>query len=79
MGSTPARRLHSASRTGKDEERAMARGKGHRERIKMESSAGTGFFYTTSKNKQKTPDKLELKKYDPVAKKHVVFKETKLK
>jgi len=57
----------------------MARGKGHRERIKLESSAGTGFFYTTSKNKQKTPDKLELKKYDPVARKHVVFKEAKLK
>ncbi len=53
--------------------------KGARERIKLESSAGTGFFYTTMKNRQKTPDKLELKKYDPVVRKHVVFKETKLK
>jgi large subunit ribosomal protein L33 len=50
-----------------------------REKIKLESSAGTGYFYTTTKNKRTTPDKLELKKYDPVARKHVVFKETKLK
>jgi large subunit ribosomal protein L33 len=57
----------------------MARSKGAREKIKLESSAGTGFFYTTTKNRQKTPDKLELKKYDPVVKKHVVFKEAKLK
>ena len=53
--------------------------KGAREKIKLESSAGTGFFYTTVKNRQSTPDKLELKKYDPVVRKHVVFKETKLK
>ncbi len=53
--------------------------KGAREKIKLQSSAGTGFFYTTTKNKQKNPDKLQLKKYDPVAKKHVLFKETKLK
>ena len=57
----------------------MAKGKGHRERIKLESSEGTGVFYTTSKNKQTTPDKLALKKYDPVLRKHVVFKEAKLK
>ena len=53
--------------------------KGAREKIKLESSAGTGFFYTTSKNRQKTPDKLSLKKYDPRIRKHVLFKETKLK
>jgi large subunit ribosomal protein L33 len=57
----------------------MAKGKGAREKIKLESTAGTGFFYTTVKNRQKTPDKLELMKYDPVARKHVKFKETKLK
>jgi large subunit ribosomal protein L33 len=57
----------------------MAKGKGAREKIKLESTAGTGYFYTSVKNRQKTPDKLELKKYDPVARKHVVFKETKLK
>lgn len=50
-----------------------------REKIKLESSAGTGHFYTTVKNKMNTPNKLELKKYDPVARKHVVYKETKLK
>lgn len=57
----------------------MAKQKGAREKIKLESTAGTGFFYTTTKNRQKTPDKLELKKYDPVARKHVAFKETKLR
>ena len=50
-----------------------------REKIKLESSAGTGFFYTTVKNRQKTPDKLELKKYDPVVRKHVPFREAKIK
>jgi large subunit ribosomal protein L33 len=53
--------------------------KGKRENIKLESSAGTGHFYTTEKNKQNTPDKLELKKYDPVVRRHVVYKEKKLR
>ena len=64
---------------GKAKPKSKGRSKGAREKIKLESSAGTGFYYTTTKNRQKTPDKLELKKYDPKAKKHVVFKETKLK
>ena len=50
-----------------------------REKIKLESSAGTGHFYTTTKNKRTMPDKIEMKKYDPVARKHVEFKETKIK
>ena len=50
-----------------------------REKIKLESSAGTGHFYTTSKNNKNTPDKMEMRKFDPVARKHVVYKETKLK
>lgn len=50
-----------------------------REKIKLESSAGTGHFYTTTKNKRTMPEKMEIKKYDPVARKHVVYKETKLK
>ena len=50
-----------------------------REKIKLESSAGTGHFYTTNKNKKTTPDKIEMKKFDPVARKHVMYKETKLK
>jgi large subunit ribosomal protein L33 len=45
----------------------------------MNSTAGTGHFYTTDKNKRTTPDKLEMKKYDPVARKHVVYKEGKIK
>ena len=50
-----------------------------REKIKLESSAGTGHFYTATKNKRTTPDKLEMKKYDPVVRKHVMYKEAKLK
>jgi large subunit ribosomal protein L33 len=50
-----------------------------REKIKLESSAGTGHFYTTSKNKRTMPEKMEIKKFDPVVRKHVMYKETKLK
>jgi large subunit ribosomal protein L33 len=50
-----------------------------RDKIKLESSAGTGHFYTTSKNKKTMPEKMEMKKFDPVARKHVLYKETKLK
>ncbi len=50
-----------------------------RDKIKMVSSAGTGHFYTTTKNKRTMPDKLELKKYDPVVRKHVAYKEAKIK
>ncbi len=50
-----------------------------REKIKLESSAGTGHFYTTTKNKRTMPEKMEIKKYDPVVRKHVPYKETKLK
>ena len=50
-----------------------------REKIKLESSAGTGHFYTTSKNKKLMPEKMEIKKFAPVARKHAMYKETKLK
>ncbi|MEH6586771.1 MAG: 50S ribosomal protein L33 [Halioglobus sp.] len=50
-----------------------------RDKVRMNSSAGTGHFYTTDKNKRTTPDKLEMKKYDPVARKHVAYKEGKIK
>ena len=49
-----------------------------REKIRLVTSAGTGHFYTTDKNKSSTPDKLEMKKYDPVVRKHVVYKEDKI-
>jgi large subunit ribosomal protein L33 len=48
-----------------------------RDKIKLVSSAGTGHFYTTDKNKRTTPDKLEFKKYDPVVRKHVAYKEAR--
>ncbi|HHM05397.1 MAG TPA: 50S ribosomal protein L33 [Gammaproteobacteria bacterium] len=50
-----------------------------REKVKLVSSAGTGHFYTTMKNKRNTPDKLEMKKYDPVVRRHVTYKEAKIK
>lgn len=50
-----------------------------REKIKLVSSAGTGHYYTTDKNKKTTPDKMEIKKYDPVVRKHVVYNEKKIK
>ena len=50
-----------------------------REKIKLESSAGTGHFYTTTKNKRTMPEKMEIKKFDPKVRKHVIFKEAKIK
>ncbi len=48
-------------------------------KIKLVSTADTGFYYVTKKNPRTQTGKLTLRKYDPVARKHVVFKETKLK
>ena len=53
--------------------------KGGREKIKLESTAGTGHFYTTDKNKKLHPEKIKLMKFDPKARKHVAYKEVKLK
>ena len=50
-----------------------------REKIKLLSTAGTGHFYVTTKNKRLHPDKLEVRKFDPVARKHVAYKESKIK
>ncbi|MBE7563750.1 50S ribosomal protein L33 [Acidithiobacillus thiooxidans] len=50
-----------------------------RDKIKLVSTAGTGHFYTTTKNKKTTPDKLEMKKYDPKVRKHVAYREDKIK
>jgi large subunit ribosomal protein L33 len=49
------------------------------QKIKLLSTAGTGFFYVTKKNPRTSTEKLMFKKYDPVVKKHVEFKETKIK
>ena len=45
--------------------------------IQIESTAGSGYRYSITKNKQLHPDRVEYKKYDPIVKKHVIFKETK--
>ena len=50
-----------------------------RDKIKLVSTAGTGYFYTTTKNKRTMPNKKEIKKFDPVVRQHVVFKEAKIK
>ena len=50
-----------------------------RDIIKLVSTAGTGYFYTTTKNKRTMPNKMEIKKFDPVVRQHVVFKEAKIK
>ena len=49
-----------------------------RDKIRLVSSAGTGHFYTTSKNKRNMPEKMEIKKFDPVIRKHVMYKEAKI-
>ena len=48
-------------------------------KIKLESTAGTGYYYVTKKNPRTQTDKITMRKYDPVARKHVEFKETKIK
>lgn len=50
-----------------------------RDKIKLISSAGTGHFYTTTKNKKTMPEKMEINKFDPVVRKHVAYKEGKIK
>ena len=50
-----------------------------RDKIRLVSSDGTGHFYTTTKNKRNMPEKMEIKKFDPVARKHVIYKEAKIK
>ncbi len=50
-----------------------------RDKIKLVSSAGTGHFYTTTKTPRQSPDKLEIKKYDPKVRKHVMYREAKMK
>ncbi len=50
-----------------------------RDKIRLVSSAGTGHFYTTDKNKKTMPEKMEIKKFDPRVRKHVLYKEAKIK
>jgi len=48
-------------------------------KIKLLSSADTGFYYVTKKNSRTMTEKLKMKKYDPIARKHVEFRESKIK
>lgn len=50
-----------------------------REKIRLMSTAGTGHYYTTTKNRRLHPEKMEVKKYDPRVRQHVIYKETKIK
>ncbi|KAI1692732.1 ribosomal l28 family domain-containing protein [Ditylenchus destructor] len=74
-----AKAIRTIDKNGIDAVLADMRARGGREKIKLESTAGTGHFYTTNKNKKTTPEKLEFMKFDPKARKHVDYKETKLK
>jgi large subunit ribosomal protein L33 len=47
--------------------------------IKLVSTADTGYFYIAKKNARTQTEKLEFRKYDPVARKHVIFKEARIK
>jgi large subunit ribosomal protein L33 len=47
--------------------------------IKLVSTADTGFYYVTKKNPRNSTEKMEFRKYDPVVRKHVIFKEAKIK
>ncbi len=49
-----------------------------RDKIRLVSTAKTGHFYTTTKNKRTSTEKLEVKKYDPVVRQHVIYKESKI-
>ena len=90
LGNVLANSLWEARRAGvnakkpeptstQEEKERFIMAKSKREKIKLESTAGTGYFYTTTKNRRTATGKLELKKYDPKVRKHVIFKETKLK
>ena len=48
-------------------------------KIRLVSEEGTGYFYVTKKNSRTMTDKLSVRKYDPKARKHVMFKESKIK
>ena len=50
-----------------------------RDKIRLMSTAGTGHYYTTTKNRRLHPEKMETKKFDPVKREYVIYKETKIK
>ena len=52
-------------------------GNSKRDIVKLESTAGTGYRYTVTKSKKRHPGRIEFRKFDPIIRKHVIFKETK--
>ncbi len=81
LGLDPAARRGAfsapAAQAALQQRRPMA--KSNTVQIRLVSTADTGYFYVTKKNARSATGKLELKKYDPVARKHVAFKEAKIK
>jgi len=73
------RRSFEARRLARPVRRFRAMAKPTTVKIRLNSTADTGFFYVTKKNSRTMTEKLVLKKYDPIAKKHVEFKEGKIK
>jgi large subunit ribosomal protein L33 len=72
-------RIQVADKTKDTSDRIKIMAKATTIKIKLESTANTGFFYVTKKNSRTMTEKMVKRKYDPVAKKHVEFKETKIK
>jgi large subunit ribosomal protein L33 len=77
IGAPGRRRISAAFVFREFQERAMA--KPATVKIKLVSTADTGFFYVTKKNPRNQTEKFSFRKYDPVARKHVEFKEAKIK
>ena len=72
-------RIQAADKPRNTSDRIKIMAKATTIKIKLESTADTGFFYVTKKNSRTMTEKMVKRKYDPVAKKHVEFKETKIK
>jgi large subunit ribosomal protein L33 len=72
----PALRVYAR---GDFQQKGSAMAKAATIKVKLVSTADTGYFYVTKKNSRTMTDKIAMKKYDPVAKKHVEFKEAKIK
>jgi large subunit ribosomal protein L33 len=71
--------LRFADAECRDHRSAASMAKAVTVKVKLISTADTGYFYVTKKNSRTQTEKLSMKKYDPVVRKHVDFKETKIK
>jgi large subunit ribosomal protein L33 len=73
------KQIERPPRRGSTRNRTSAMAKPATVKIRLVSTADTGFFYVTKKNPRNTTEKMSFKKYDPVVRKHVEFKEAKIK